>query len=445
MSGVSESRRRDWWVIGLLAAGAVLRVLLMFYLHVVDGDADVYRELGMNLFRHGVYGLGVGDDLGPALFRLPGYPIFLALHGGRYMLAELTQTVLELCSCWLLYRMMLAERGMVAARWTLGLGTLCFFTAIYAATPMTESLSTFCVALALYGLWRMLREERGAWVVIAACALAMVIRPDGVLVTAAAVVALAWHGRRAWDLRRAVRRVALVGGCSVLILVPWAVRNWRTIHVVQPLAPRHVNDPGEFTATGFYRWIRTWSVDFVSTEEVFWRAGQGVIDVKDLPARACDTAAECAETAELIAECNQTKTLDAPGWDGRFEALAEARIRRHPLRYYLWMPAARAADMWLRPRTETLEIDSRWWEWREHAAESAAAAGLGLLGLVFMVLGAVGVWRKPPPVVVFCMAYVVMRTILIGTMENVEQRYTVEAFPVLFVCAASAVGRIRAA
>ena len=28
----------------------------------------------------------------------------------------------------------------------------------------------------------------------------------------------------------------------------------------------------------------------------------------------------------------------------------------------LWLPFLRTADMWLRPRTELLDVETRWWE-----------------------------------------------------------------------------------
>jgi hypothetical protein len=67
----------------MLIAGALLRALLIVFPRSLDDDADVYRELGMNLFQHGIYGIAYDSVISPGLFRLPGYPIFLALHGGQ--------------------------------------------------------------------------------------------------------------------------------------------------------------------------------------------------------------------------------------------------------------------------------------------------------------------------------------------------------------------------
>ena len=72
-----------------------------------------------------------------------------------------------------------------------------------------------------------------------------------------------------------------------------------------------------------------------------------------LPGRAFDSPEQRQETEQLFAEYNQEREI-TPELDARFAALAAARIQAAPLRYYLWLPALRIADMWLRPRTELL-------------------------------------------------------------------------------------------
>ena len=63
----------------------------------------------------------------------------------------------------------------------------------------------------------------------------------------------------------------------------------------------------------------------------------------------------------------------SPELDARFAALAAQRVRAAPLRYYVWLPALRIADMWLRPRTELFPSDPRWWEFNDDAAGSQSA------------------------------------------------------------------------
>jgi hypothetical protein len=273
-------------------------------------------------------------------------------------------------------------------------------------------------------------------------AMAMLLRPDGALVAVAVTAAIVWY---AWRERRplaGMKTALLCGVLAVLPLAPWALRNWSTFHVIQPLAPRRVNNPGEYVTYGFYRWMSTWSVDYVSTGNVFWKVGTESIDVDDLPARAFDSPAQRAQTAELLAEYNTTKTVP-PALDAKFGALASERLSAHPLLCRVWVPALRVVDMVLRPRTETLGLDADWWRFAQHRAESMEAVGLGLLNAVLVIAALVGVARRRVPWVALMLVYAVLRCALLSTMENSEPRYTLELLPILMVCAACGVAGTR--
>ena len=224
---------------------------------------------------------------------------------------------------------------------------------------------------------------------------------------------------------------------SALPLVPWTIRNTVTFHVFQPLAPRHVNDPGERVNLGFYRWMRTWSTDLESTGDVFWKVGTERIEKSDLPGRACDSTSQCDATARLLDEYNLTRQVDQP-LDDKFAALAETRIHVHPFQYYVWIPLLRVGDMWLRPRTDAMQIEAAWWRWNQHPRESAIAIALGLLNLGYVSAACVGLVRCRLPLLPLMACYFIMRCLLLATIENSEPRYTLEAYPIVLVCAAVA-------
>jgi 4-amino-4-deoxy-L-arabinose transferase-like glycosyltransferase len=427
----------------------------------LDDDTDVYADLANNLFHHGVYGTseagpGLGGPIDPTLIRLPGYPIFLgvmfAVFGAGNMRAVLlAQIAIDLVGCWLIASFVREQVGARAGTIAIFVAALCPFTAGYSTIALTECLSVFAVSLAIWATGRVLRaqgegvRDRKA-VVWAACgmSLAMLLRPDGALLSVAVTAAIAWYGWRQGRLGMAMKTAAVCAVLAAVPLVPWAARNWRTFHVVQPLAPRRVNDPGEYVTYGFYRWMSTWSVDLVSTGNVFWRVGTETIDVNDLPSRAFDSAAQRAQTAELLAEYNVAKTV-TPELDARFGALADERLREHPWMCRVWVPALKVADMWLRPRVETLGLDADWWRFDKHRVESEEAVGLGLVNLALMVAAVVGVVRRRVPWVAMVVVYVGLRCVVLSTMENSEPRYTLEAFPMVIACAACGVAGVRAA
>lgn len=435
----------------VLAAGFVYRLLFLLLPLALDDDTTAYIELARNWFRHGVYGFSQGATIAPTLIRLPGYPLFLgavfSVFGEHWRIALMLQALIDVAGCWLLWDCARTEVSRRAGWAILLLAVFCPFTAVYAVTGLTESLSIFCIALAIWALVRVVRAARsgeaarGSLVALAfAMGYGMLLRPDGVLLTAAGCAGVFLYTRRSAGVGRALRLAAMGGVLAILPLLPWTVRNYRTFRVLQPLAPRYVNNPDEFVPVGFFRWMRTWSVNFVDAGTVFWNLND-TIDPEDVPARACSTEAQCAETQALIAEHNAQKAV-TPELDAQFAALAAERIRAAPVRYYGLLPLWRVADMWLWPRTERFPVNLWWWEdVGEHPRDTAIAVGLGLLNLGYLGLAAFGWARRRVPLKAVLVGYIVLRCILLATMENPEQRYTLMMFPMMFLAAGCALDR----
>ncbi len=222
--------------------------------------------------------------------------------------------------------------------------------------------------------------------------------------------------------------------CALLALTPfavWTARNWRVFHVIEPLAPRLATDPGERTNPGWERWVKSWCLDFISTYEIYWNVPGDKLDVSELPSRAFDTPAQYAETAALAEDYNSQGMALTPEIDAGFERLAEERIAAHPLRYYVWLPLGRVADMWLRPRVENLPIDLDWWVYAHHHAETEFSWAYAGLNALYLLLGIAGLCLRPR----FwgaLLAYMLLRSALLLTVEAPEARYTLECFPMLF-------------
>ena len=91
----------------------------------------------------------------------------------------------------------------------------------------------------------------------------------------------------------------------------------------------------------------------------------------NLPSRAFDDEAQHQQTLRLLQEYNDTTTL-TPEFDARFAELARQRAHSHPVRQYVGLPLLRLADMWFRPRVETLKIPLRWWQYSRNIPRSRA-------------------------------------------------------------------------
>jgi hypothetical protein len=106
------------------------------------------------------------------------------------------------------------------------------------------------------------------------------------------------------------------------------------------------------------------------------------------------------------------------------------------LRYYVWLPALRIVDMWLRPRTELLPANTRWWEFDDDPQGFAFAISLGLVGLLYPALALAGRWRGRFAIGIgVLLLFLILRSAFLGSLENPEPRYTLECYPVIIVLA----------
>ena len=442
---------RYWWVVLLaLIMGATLRLWFIHAYPEILGDPLVYGSIAKNWMLHGVYGTTTSGALKPTLIRLPGYPLFLmacfSLFGmEHYHAVMFAQVAIDLATCLLLAAFTGRIWNRRAAWWALWLAVLCPFTANYTAVPLTETLEIFFIALALYALVRFLQSPRWSWALLEAFAwsYAALLRPDGALIAVALCPAMVWYGRKHWGTARMMKFAVTAGVLSILPFVPWTIRNWHTFHVFQPLAPRTATDPGEFANPGFNRWTRTFCVDFTCTWEVYWNVNSDEVHIHDLPSRAFDSPAQYQETQQLLDDYNRTTTV-TPALDARFAALAAERIHANPLRYYLVLPAARVADMWLRPRTSLLWIELRWWQFQRHEGETIFAWSYGGLNLLYLILALWGL-KKWPPLSAAMFAFILMRCALLATIDAPEPRYTLECFPMIIALAAIALTKKKIA
>jgi hypothetical protein len=480
------ARRHARFFLATTLAGLALRLSLVFRAPAVVDDSRLYADIAKNWLQHGVYGITNSGVIMPTLSRLPGYPAFLAatfclfgIHNFRAVL--LIQVVFDLATCILIAEMALRLFSERSAKAAFLLAALCPFLANYSATALTETLEIFFTALALnlaLGGLNVGGIAKGSALTWLGCGLsiggAILLRPDGGILLAAIGGYLLWllaktfrssnvsknesgvphscpeQSRRVSRHLRDVETAAtsvmprslivaglLLGMGAFGPLVPWTIRNFHTFHRFQPLAPRYANDSDEPLMPGFNRWVKTWMADYVSVEEIYWPVPGSDIDVSRLPRRAFDTAQQRNQTAQLFSDYNASHDM-APELDERFATLAEERIKHAPLRYYIWLPALRIADMWLRPRTELFPSDPRWWEFNDDPRWLSLSVAFGLLNVFYVSMGVAGFFRGRGffgiGLFVF---FLLLRSVFLGTLENPEPRYTLECYPAVIVVASA--------
>jgi len=290
-------RRNPWFFLCVTLAALALRLFFVFKFPSIYGDSLVYGDIAKNWMNHGIYGLSTGQGVHPTLIRLPGYPAFLALIFSvagqeHYTAVMIAQALIDTNTCLVIAALALELMNARAAKAAYLLAALCPFTAAYTAAPLTETVAIWATAHALYygvrGI-RALQSEPGnrglmLWLLAGVwTAAGILFRPDGGIVLAALAAGLVMLSVRSKPGRPVLLAGVVLVASSVAPLAPWTVRNWRTFHVIQPLAPRYANDPGDFVPRGFNRWIKTWIVDYVSVHEIYWRGETDTIDADLLP------------------------------------------------------------------------------------------------------------------------------------------------------------------
>ena len=453
-------RQNLWFFVCATLAALALRIFFLVKFPHVTSDSYFYGDIAKNWLLRGVYGLtSEGTRIAPTFARLPGYPAFLALifaiagidHYGAVLIV---QVLVDVGTCFVvadLARRCVSERAANAAYL---LTALCPFLAQYSAAALTETLEIFFTALAMdyavIGLEDLERAGIRPWLGCGGCVAACILlRPDGGLLLAAIglylgiVLRRRWRsGKAAWPL---VRAGIVVAACALSPLALWGLRNWRSLHRFELLAPRYANEVDEFVPFGFNRWTRTWIADYTSTEEIDWNVPGEAVDPNNLPARAFDTAEQRETTFALFDQYNQVRRI-TPDLDAQFGLLAQERIHSHPFRYYIRLPLMRIADMWLRPRTELLPPDSRWYDFTDDTQWVVLAVGLGVLNLLYVIAAIAGLVRGHSIAWVgLGISYIVLRSLFLGTMENPESRYTLECFPAVIVMASGLIALLRRA
>jgi hypothetical protein len=470
-------------------AGLALRLLFVIRFPASAGDSNLYLQLGRNLLDHHVYGLWLDGHLVPTDLRTPGYPLFLAgvaaLFRRSIRAILLSQALLDLATCFLTAALAAALAPARARRrvWLAGLwlAATCPFVANYSAAVLSEVLVTFLTTAALacfvLGLMRIpnglsLRTETRPLTPLSFALLgafltgvATLVRPEMPLLMATAALLYALYWRKALGLRKLALAAAALAGAFLLPLMPWAARNFVTLHEVQFISPRYTTLAGEYEPVGFYAWTKTWLERYRDLDSSIWAVSETPMHIDDFPHSAFDSPQEKARVAELIDQYDRDPTLDiSPEVDRQFAEIAAERKRRHPFRTYFTVPFQRALTIWFTPRTELLPIDESLWplhdQWRDSRANVLLVAGFGVLGYLYVALaiaGIVYVWGAANREnasdqqetwnlwgISLLVVYFLLRTAFLTTVEAPEPRYVLSCYPgVLALIALLFAGRWR--
>jgi hypothetical protein len=521
----------------LLALGFRL-LLVLRYPNDWPGDARTYMLLAKNVMERNIFSSDAEEPYKATYFRVPAYPVFLI---GCYRLfgqdnnkaVRIIQAIFDTASCWLVALLALAwspvswqiEKRRRAMLIALALAAINPFNAIYVSVLLTEVLTTFAILLSVLLATYALKRDNDSrtifyWLVTGIFGgLATMLRPDAALFTGGIGVTLALIGlTRAWKNRKkAVKRSLpeqveadekmslasprriigqtilsglLLSAGFALALAPWTIRNYRVFHVFMPIAPTNATMPGEFAATGYSDWLKTWVDNWYYTETVDWVLDTKPITIEQIPAYAFDSEDEKNRVAELLNRYNNPKpeennpqataqspdaddstgddddsgdddddTADnnepppavemTPEIDAGFEQIARERIARHPFRYYVTTRLKRAYAMWFSSHSGYYPFSGDYAFGIDRSKNQHIWIPLFIAVVwLFTIIGLAGViimWRHGDTWrwVLLLFLLTIPRFAYLTTLQNPEPRYVVEYFPLLLAAAGVALAAIH--
>ena len=398
-----------------------------------------YRPTAINILEGNGFSLDTSPPYRPSEATTPVYPLFIAavyaIFGRSVYALTLSQAFLDLATCLLVaflsFRLAPARLKSSAALWGLAIYSIYSWpTIVWVARVYAETLTLFftmiAIALGELGTRKGSRYWFGSGI---ACGLAILTRPDSVLLLTAIVLFLLIQLARRREQRSAS---SLLSFCLAvaLALAPWIIRNYISLAKFQPLASEYGSVREGYFPTGYLWWVRTWIRDETHFDYAFnpaWAPESTFFDSELLPAETYDSEEERQRLIGLIARFNQAQLI-TPEIDREFRALAFERIRRQPLRFFVALPLYRTTSMWLTGFSTSRET-----------SHMLIFRVLSVLPIHFgAILGLAFLCRRHPLSLLLALV-VLVRTGFMAYHYAPETRYMAEVYPpMIAACGVSA-------
>ena len=185
-------------------------------------DQVEYLQAGAAL--RGGQGIWFFDDrFGQQIWagRMPGYPLFIAACNADVRAIRVAQVLIDVSTTlavFLIARRWLHERRALLA---CGLAVLNPLLVYFSGLLLSETLYVAMLAWSLY----LLVRQRTAVFGLLLCALAIHVRPSGIVMPLMLGALAPWTWGYARPLRSAMIATLIAAGMTILVLAPWALRN----------------------------------------------------------------------------------------------------------------------------------------------------------------------------------------------------------------------------
>lgn len=231
----AKLRRRFWWLWGL----SLLVVSVVVWRSGAELRYVDEREY-MQLARHLIHGEGfVNESAQATAFRPPGYPFWLAPWAWLDTAVQVGKALnVALLGLTMLFMRDLVARRVPGAAWCAGLAPLAY--PVWAYTAGTLYPQTLCLAMLMGVLWyldrRDLRVSPGGSLVLGAVWGALVLIAPSFLMLTPVLVWMVVSARGGLWARAGTIRGAMLTLGVMLVLSPWAWRNWQVFGELVPVS-----------------------------------------------------------------------------------------------------------------------------------------------------------------------------------------------------------------
>jgi len=298
-----------------------LATRLLLFTPSFTPDSERFLTQARHLLAHHGY-LGSTGELEVGL--PPGYPVFLAvlLSADGLSLIRSTQVILSVAGAILIWAALRPAGDRIALA-----GGLVFalhpWIASAAGAILSETLGAFVCSLLIYFLSKIETNQSNGFVFGASSVALILISPATIFLSFALFLRVLWLHRRS----RTAMASTIAG--ALLLMLPWQAHAFAARNKVAPtvLAPKFEND--------IERWTRSW----LRREREMWFRWHPR-DLERAPRRAFRSEAERVRLIAVARRGTDAELARALRVTGQHAA------DENPLRYYLVLPAIRAAMLW---------------------------------------------------------------------------------------------------
>lgn len=337
----------------LLFISVLLIKLMFFYLLPVNltPDSDTYLNVSENISLNHCVSRSVPAskeckaDWGGN--QLLGYPFFLSVTGtvDKHTVHNaifVQYLLLALAICYLSYRLIYKMNINFKIVFIIAI-TLSFspLQVGWSRAILTESLAIPFIIITVAEIICSLKDQKInvlRWSVLLICAL--FVRYD-LIILCLVIPILA---SLIYPIKVAVNKTIIIGLIVLLPLTLWIIRgvvNDLSFPPKLSMAERHLEYP-----RGFDKWFKTWADDSTDNPNVYWKVLGAQYTQLKIPERAFDNMSEKKHIETLIENLQQLNGRSIPNnIDNEFYNVAEMRINRDILRYWVVLPLKRLKAM----------------------------------------------------------------------------------------------------